>query len=64
MQASLWLSGGLDPPGVCLPSSCCIPVTKAPCWLCSPCAAVVRERVYDIRRAVTVTEGEPMEMES
>ena len=29
-----------------------------------PCpAAVVRERVYDIRRAVQVVEGEPMEME-
>lgn len=37
----------LRPPAVLLPCS----------------AAVVRERVYDIRRAVAVVEGEPMEME-
>jgi hypothetical protein len=29
----------------------------------APAAAVVRERVYDIKKAVTVTEGEPEEME-
>lgn len=38
--------------------SCCLPFCYA------SHAAVVRERVYDIRRVVTVTEGEPMEMES
>lgn len=39
----------------CRPLSTCRPP--------SPAAAVVRERVYDIRRAVAVVEGEPMEME-
>jgi hypothetical protein len=31
----------------------------------SPClpAAVVRERVYDVKKAVQVLEGEPVEME-
>ena len=41
-----------------------MPFTHAAYHLLCSHAAVVRERVYDIRRAVTVTEGEPMEMES
>lgn len=50
--------------------ACCAALAPAlttwlPCLLLPPApVAVVRERVYDIRRVVTVAEGEPMEMES